>query len=68
MTLQGLRSNINAVKESEITGVVKISDLLEDNDMTELKAGTYDGFIEWSLPEGIKAKSPVSVYVIVEEK
>lgn len=68
LTLQGLRSNINAVKESEITGVVKLSDIMTANDLTELKAGTYDGYISWSLPEGVYVKSAVSVYVTVREK
>lgn len=68
LTLQGLRSNINAVKESDITGVVKLSDVMADNDLSELKAGTYDGIITWNLPDGVYAKSAVSVYITVEEK
>nr|WP_297762970.1 CdaR family protein [uncultured Butyrivibrio sp.] len=68
LTLQGLRSNIDAVKESDITGSVSISDLMTANDLTELKAGTYDGYISWKLPEGVYVKSAVSAYVTVKEK
>ena len=68
LTLMGLRNNINAVKESEISGVVQADQIASSNGLTELKPGVYNGYINWKLPDGVYAKSAVSVYVTVEEK
>lgn len=68
LTLVGLRTNINAIKESDIAGIVKASDLAGNNNVDELTPGIYNGYIEWNLPDNVYAKTAVSVYVTVEEK
>ena len=67
LTLQGLRSNINAVNPSSITGIVRVSDILTSNDLEKLAPGTYTAPIVWSIPDGVYCKSAVSVYVTVRE-
>ncbi|WP_029231862.1 CdaR family protein [Butyrivibrio sp. VCB2006] len=67
LTLQGLRSNINAINPENITGTTKVSDILSFNELTELTPGTYTAPIAWNIPDGVYCKSAVSVYVTVKE-
>ncbi|MCR5670047.1 MAG: hypothetical protein K6G10_03505 [Butyrivibrio sp.] len=68
VTLTGLGETIRDITPAQLTGTVSIDDILKDNDLTEMKAGTYSAEITWDLPGGVKEKSPVSVHVIAEEK
>jgi YbbR domain-containing protein len=67
LTLQGLRTNINAINPSDITGTVRVNDILTINGLEELTPGTYTGPIVWNIPDGVYCKSAVSVYVTVKE-
>jgi YbbR domain-containing protein len=67
LTLQGLKATINSVDPDNITGKVNVNDLITGNDLDSLKAGNYSADVEWDLPDGVKTKGTVSVYVKVEE-
>lgn len=68
LTLQGLSDDIKKVKESDIKGTVDVESIVKQNNLDELKPGTYSAEVTWELPNGVTAKSKVSVYVTVEEK
>lgn len=68
LTLQGLKNSIDVINPDSLTGVVKVEDIMTGNNLDELKAGNYSADIQWSLPDGVKIKGTVSVYVKVEEK
>ena len=67
LTLQGLGENIDKISADSLTGTVKVANVLSANNLDELKAGNYSADVEWSLPEKVKTKGTVSVYVKVEE-
>lgn len=67
LTLQGLKSELDAISAGSLEGTVDIDEILESNGLTELTEGTYTAQVEWNLPEGVKEKAPVSVYVKVEK-
>ena len=67
LTLQGLKSELDAISAGSLEGTVDIDEILESNGLTEMTEGTYTAQVEWNLPEGVKEKAPVSVYVKVEK-
>ncbi|MBE5839831.1 MAG: hypothetical protein E7304_00340 [Butyrivibrio sp.] len=67
LTLQGLNTELDAISVDSLEGTVDIDEILESNGLTELTEGTYTAEVEWNLPEGVKEKAPVSVYVKVEK-
>ena len=67
LTLQGLKSQLDAISAGSLEGTVDIDEILESNGLTEMTEGTYTAQVEWNLPEGVKEKAPVSVYVKVEK-
>ncbi|MCR4758022.1 MAG: hypothetical protein K5792_09500 [Butyrivibrio sp.] len=67
LTLQGLKTELDAITAGSLEGTVDIDEILESNGLTELTEGTYTAQVEWNLPEGVKEKAPVSVYVKVEK-
>ncbi len=67
LTLQGLSDSMQNVSEAELKGTVSLEQLMQANDMEELRAGTYSADITWTLPSGVTPKGTVSVYVTVEE-
>lgn len=67
LTLQGLNTELDAISAGSLEGTVDIDEILESNGLTELTEGTYTAEVEWNLPEGVKEKAPVSVYVKVEK-
>lgn len=67
LTLQGLKTELDAISAGSLEGTVDIDEILESNGLTELTEGTYTAQVEWNLPEGVKEKAPVSVYVKVEK-
>ncbi len=68
LTLQGLKNSINAINPDSLKGVVKVEDIISGNNLGELKPGNYSADVQWTLPDGVKIKGTVSVYVKVEEK
>jgi YbbR domain-containing protein len=67
LTLQGLSDDLASVNESNLKGTVDVTAMMEKNELSELKAGTYSADVIWSLPDGVTEKGTVSVYVTVEE-
>ncbi len=67
LTLQGLADSMQNISEGDLKGSVNLEQLMQANDMEELKAGTYSADITWVLPDGVTSKGTVSVYVTVEE-
>ena len=67
VTLQGLDNVVRRISENDLVGTVKVEDVLEGNELQELAAGTYSADVSFDLPDGVKVKGPVSVYVTVEE-
>ena len=61
-------TDIVNVDPSDLKGTVDVSAMMEKNNLTELKAGTYSADVVWTLPEGVIEKGTVSVYVTVQEK
>ena len=67
LTLQGLGENLGEITADSLIGTVKTDSIFSGNDTDELKEGNYSADVEWSLPEKVKAKGTVSVYVKVEK-
>ena len=67
LTLQGLGENLGKITADSLIGTVKTDSIFSGNDTDELKEGNYSADVEWSLPEKVKAKGTVSVYVKVEK-
>ncbi|RKM59849.1 hypothetical protein D6855_08670 [Butyrivibrio sp. CB08] len=67
VTLQGLASAIRQISENDITGTVKVQDIIDGNNLQELAPGTYSADVDFNLPDLVKVKGTVSVYVTVEE-
>ena len=68
VTLQGLESAIRQISENDITGTVSVQDILDSNDLQALSEGTYSADVDFVLPDLVKVKGPVSVYVTVEKE
>ena len=67
VTLQGLQSAIRQISDNDITGTVSVQDILDGNDLQELAEGTYSADVKFDLPDLVKVKGTVSVYVTVTE-
>lgn len=67
LTLQGLGENLGEITADSLIGTVKTDSIFSGNDTDELEEGNYSADVEWSLPEKVKAKGTVSVYVKVEK-
>ena len=67
VTLQGLDSAVRQISENDITGTVNVQDILDSNNLQELTEGTYSADVDFDLPDLVKVKGPVSVYVTVEK-
>ncbi len=68
VTLQGLDSAMRGISENNLVGTVKVQDIISGNELQELSAGTYSADVTFDLPEGVRLKGTVSVYVTVEEE
>jgi len=67
VTLQGTESVLSTVTADAITGVVDVAQLVNGRDVSELKDGTYNAKVTWTLPNGVKAKSEVDVHLILKK-
>jgi hypothetical protein len=67
VTLQGLDSAVRQISENDITGTVSVQDILDGNNLQELTEGTYSADVDFDLPDLVKVKGTVSVYVTVEK-
>ena len=67
LTLQGLKEKIDAISAGSLKGTVKIDSILSGNNLDALQEGTYSADVDWSLPDGVRSKGTVSVYIKVEE-
>ena len=67
VTLQGLDSAVRQISENDITGTVSVQDILDGNNLQELSEGTYSADVDFDLPDLVKVKGTVSVYVTVEK-
>ena len=67
VTLQGLDSAVRQISENDITGTVSVQDILDSNNLQELSEGTYSADVDFDLPDLVKVKGTVSVYVTVEK-
>jgi YbbR domain-containing protein len=68
LTLRGLHDSMRGLSADDISGSVSIEKLMAKNELEELKEGTYSADVDWSLPDGVKVRGTVSVYVRVEKK
>ena len=68
VTLQGLEAAIRQISENDITGTVSVQDILDSNNLQELSDGTYSADVDFDLPDLVKVKGTVSVYVTVEKE
>ncbi len=68
LTLSGLTSIINNVSADSISGTVDAASIMENAENGELEDGTYSALVNWTLPDGLKVKNTVNVYVKVEKK
>ena len=68
LTLEGLESKLNVLNTDALRGTVDINKVMKSNNLTELAEGTYSAEVEWALPNGIKEKTPVSVYITVKKE
>lgn len=67
LTLQGLKAVIESIDPDQLTGKVNVDEIISGNNLDSLKAGNYSADVDWDLPDGVKTKGTVSVYVKVEE-
>ena len=67
ITLQGTESALAAVNPNTITGVVDLGQLVAADDEEELRDGTYNAKVEWTLPNGLKAKGSTEVRLHVRK-
>ncbi|MBP3275124.1 MAG: hypothetical protein J6I68_09480 [Butyrivibrio sp.] len=67
VTLQGLDSAVRQISANDITGTVSVQDILDGNNLQELSEGTYSADVDFDLPDLVKVKGTVSVYVTVEK-
>ncbi len=67
LTLQGLKAVIESIDPDQLTGKVNVDKIISGNNLDSLKAGNYSADVDWDLPDGVKTKGTVSVYVKVEE-
>ena len=67
LTLQGLKAAIDGIDPDTIKGTVNVNDIITGNNLDSLEAGNYSADVKWVLPDGVKTKGTVSVYVKVEE-
>ncbi len=67
LTLQGLKTAIDSIDPASLKGTVNVNDIITGNNLDSLEAGNYSADVKWSLPDGVKTKGTVSVYVKVEE-
>ena len=68
VTVQGLDSTVRQMSAGSFAGTVSVEDILKSNDLQELTEGTYSADVDFSLPDLVKVKGPVSVYVTVEKE
>jgi hypothetical protein len=68
VTLQGLADSLNGIDAEALRGTVKVDSVLAGKDPSELTAGNYSADVEWTIPDRVKLKGTVSVYVAVEEE
>ena len=66
LTLQGLATALANVNAANLSGSVDAGNI-EKNASGEIKEGTYSLPVSWSLPEAVKVKTPVEVYVTVKK-
>ena len=67
LTLQGLKDSIDSISPDSLRGTVKMESILSGNNLEELHEGNFSAEVDWELPDGVKEKGTVSVYVKVEE-
>ena len=68
LTVQGLARDLSSISASSISGSVDIAQIMDANNMDELREGTYSADVTFKLPEGVTEKGIVSVYVTVTAK
>lgn len=68
LTLQGLADALDKVSAKDIKGTVDAASIAKENNLDQLKPGTYSVEVTWTLPDGVTVKSKVNVNVKVEQE
>lgn len=67
LVLAGLQRNLDAVYENQLNGVILISSLLEQEGLSELKAGTYHIAVDFGLSDELRTVKPVVVQLVITQ-
>lgn len=65
--VSGLAQNIEKIVMGELNIRVDFEEYMSENNLSELKAGTYDLDLSMDLPEGVVLKQPVQIKVKLSE-
>ena len=68
VTIQGLKKAVDGVDPDDLTGTVNLQDVIERSGSDSLTTGNYSADVAWDLPDGVKVKGTVSVYIKVEKE
>ncbi len=68
LVLAGLRADLDSIQENQLNGVILISDLLEQENLSELKPGTYHMKADFGLSEELQTITPVTVQLLVTQE
>lgn len=67
LEVQGLNQHIIHLRQENVTGVVDIKAWMQEEDIQNLKAGTYDIPITFALDENIILKNTPTVKIVINE-
>lgn len=68
LVIAGLQANLDSIRENQLNGVILISELLEQENMSELKPGTYYMTVDFGLGEEFRTVTPVTVQLVVTQE
>ncbi|MBE5883555.1 MAG: hypothetical protein E7291_03885 [Lachnospiraceae bacterium] len=67
LTVSGLNQFVAPLQQNTVTGVLDIMAWMVDEEMTELRGGTYNIPVVFNLSEDITVETPVAVSVTISE-
>ena len=68
VTIQGLKNAVDGVDPDDLVGTVNLQDVIDRSGSDSLTVGNYSADVTWDLPDGVKTKGTVSIYIKVEKE
>ena len=63
ITVSGLTSNVSILRDSSVTGLLDLNQLMEDNGLEELTPGNYTIPVTFNLSEDITVDTDVNIHI-----